>query len=133
MPLETFAQAKLWAPVIKVNVSRRVMPPWHLDPTIGIQEYKNDFSLSNADIATLVAWVDAGAPEGDPSRLPPPVDWPNWLEWELEGLGVRVGFGVFVAVGGTGVGVAYGRVRLKLLIILRISDDNPFTSSLQEA
>ena len=84
MPLETFEQAKIWAPRIKYNVNRRVMPPWHLDPTIGIQEYKNDYSLSDKNIDTLVAWVDAGAPEGDPVNLPPPVDWPNWLEWELE-------------------------------------------------
>lgn len=84
MPLETYEQAKPWAARIKYNVSRRVMPPWHLDPTIGIQEYKNDFSLSPQDLDTLVAWVDAGAPEGDPAMLPAPVDWPNWLEWELE-------------------------------------------------
>lgn len=46
MPLETYEQARAWAPRIKENVRRRIMPPWHLDPTIGIQEYKNDFSLS---------------------------------------------------------------------------------------
>ena len=73
MSLETFEQAKVWAPRIKYNVNRRVMPPWHLDPTIGIQEYKNDYSLSEDNIDTLVAWVDAGAPEGDPANLPPPV------------------------------------------------------------
>ena len=84
MPLETYEQAKAWAPRIKENVRRRIMPPWHLDPTIGIQEYKNDFSLSDEQIEILVAWVDNGAPEGDSSNLPPPVDWPNWLEWELE-------------------------------------------------
>ena len=84
MPLETYEQARAWAPRIKENVRRRIMPPWHLDPTIGIQEYKNDFSLSDEQIEILVAWVDNGAPEGDSSNLPPPVDWPNWLEWELE-------------------------------------------------
>ena len=84
MPLETYAQVRPWAPRIKINVSRRVMPPWHLDHTIGIQEYKNDFSLNEENIQTLVAWVDAGAPEGDTALLPEPVDWPNWLEWELE-------------------------------------------------
>ena len=46
------------------------MPPWHLDPTIGIQEYKNDFSLSDEQIEILVAWVDNGAPEGDSSIYP---------------------------------------------------------------
>ena len=84
MPLETYQQTRPFAPLIKTNVIRRVMPPWHLDPTIGIQEYKNDFSLKDADREILVAWVDAGAPEGDPAMLPAPVDWPNWLEWELE-------------------------------------------------
>ena len=43
MPLQTYDQARVWAPRIKENVLRRVIPPWHLDPTIGIQEYKNDF------------------------------------------------------------------------------------------
>lgn len=84
MPLETYEQVKAWAPRIKENVLRRVMPPWHLDPTIGIQEYKNDFSLKDEDINTLVAWVEAGTPEGNQGDLPAPVDWPNWLEWELE-------------------------------------------------
>ena len=84
MPLETFEQVRSWAPMIRENVLRRVMPPWHLDPTIGIQEYKNDFSLSEEEIQTLVTWVDAGTPEGDPSNLPPPVQWPKWDQWELE-------------------------------------------------
>ena len=84
MPLETYDQARVWAPRIKENVRRRIMPPWHLDPTIGIQEYKNNFSLTQEQIDTLVTWVDAGTPEGDPASLPQGVDWPNWLEWELE-------------------------------------------------
>ncbi len=72
MSLETYEQARAWAPMIRDRVIRRIMPPWYLDPTIGIQEYKNDYSLSEAEIETLVGWVDAGALEGDPSRLPPP-------------------------------------------------------------
>ena len=84
MPLETYEQARAWAPMIREKVIRRIMPPWYLDPTIGIQEYKNDYSLSEEEIETLVSWVDAGALEGDPSQLPPPVDWPTWEEWELE-------------------------------------------------
>ena len=72
MPLETYEQARAWAPRIKENVRRRIMPPWHLDPTIGIQEYKNDFSLSEEQIQILVAWADNDAPEGDPADLPLP-------------------------------------------------------------
>jgi len=84
MPLETYEQTRAFAPLIREYVRRRIMPPWHLDPTIGIQEYKNDYSLSEEEIETLVSWVDAGALEGDPSQLPPPVVWPKWDEWELK-------------------------------------------------
>ena len=43
----------------------RQMPPWHIDKTIGIQDFKNDRSLSDEQIDTVVRWVDAGAPKGD--------------------------------------------------------------------
>jgi hypothetical protein len=42
------------------------MPPWHVDPTIGIRKFKDDPSLSDAEVATIVGWVDAGAPRGNP-------------------------------------------------------------------
>ena len=56
-----------WSPTTKCgrgrspsrNASRtRDMPPWHLDKTVGIRQYKNDRSLSDAEIATIVTWVD---------------------------------------------------------------------------
>ena len=40
----------------------RQMPPWHIDKTVGIQHFKNDRSLSDAEIDTIVRWVAAGAP-----------------------------------------------------------------------
>ena len=49
-----------------------VMPPWFIDKTVGIQDYKDDFSLSEKEIATIAAWVDAGAPRGNPADMPPP-------------------------------------------------------------
>ena len=51
------------------------MPPWHIDKTVGIQKFKNDRSLSDDQIDTIVKWVAAGAPKGDPKDLPPPVTW----------------------------------------------------------
>ncbi|MCH7817343.1 MAG: hypothetical protein IIC60_12315, partial [Proteobacteria bacterium] len=65
MPLVTYAQVRPFAPLIKYKTSNRTMPPWHIDRNIGIQEYKNDRSLTFEEIAILSAWVDAGAPEGD--------------------------------------------------------------------
>src|SRR5499433_4297495 len=64
MSLVTYEQARPWAKSIKSRVAAREMPPWHLDKTVGIQQFKNDRSLSDAEIATIVNWVDGGAQKG---------------------------------------------------------------------
>ena len=53
---------------IKRSVKRGVMPPWFADPKVG--HWANDRSLSEADRADLLAWIDAGAPLGDPADAP---------------------------------------------------------------
>lgn len=83
MPLMSYEQARTYARRIRQKVSDREMPPWHLDKTVGIQEYKNDISLSDRQIETIVRWVDAGAPQGDPSRTPPLPDLPDGSDFEL--------------------------------------------------
>ena len=70
MSLITYQQARPWARSIKDRVARRQMPPWHIDPSVGVTKFKNDMSLSEAQIDTIVKWVDAGAPQGDPKDLP---------------------------------------------------------------
>ncbi len=84
MSLVSYTEVRPWAPVMKDRVVNRIMPPWHLDTTVGIQHYGNDPSLTEAEIATIVAWVDGGAPEGNPRDLPPPVEWPSGNAWQLE-------------------------------------------------
>ena len=71
MSLITFADARPWARSIKQRVAQRQMPPWHIDQSVGVQKFKNDMSLTQKQIDTIVAWVDAGAPQGDPKDLPP--------------------------------------------------------------
>ena len=83
MPLLSYDDARRWAPRIKRKVQSRAMPPWHLDQTIGIQAYKNDISLSDSEINAIVRWVDAGAPEGDPAKLPSLPELPDGSEWQL--------------------------------------------------
>lgn len=83
MSLLTYEQARLYAPLIKVKVEARVMPPWHINRTVGIQDFQNDRGLSDEQIATIVRWVDAGAPFGDQSDLPPPVEFPDPNRWQL--------------------------------------------------
>ncbi len=72
MSLVTYQEARPWARSIRDRVSRREMPPWHLDKTVGVQKFKNDNSLSDEQIDTITAWVDGGAPMGDPKDMPPP-------------------------------------------------------------
>src|SRR5277367_4943879 len=72
MPLVTWEQSRPCAQAIKDRVALRQMPPWHIDKTVGIQHFQNDISLSDSQIATIVHWVDAGAPQGDPKDMPAP-------------------------------------------------------------
>ncbi|MQA29389.1 MAG: hypothetical protein GEU82_06050 [Luteitalea sp.] len=89
MSLITFQEARPWARSIKERVSTRQMPPWHIDPSVGVQKFKNDMSLSQDQIDTIVRWVDGGALQGDPKDLPAPKPLVTTNEWE----GVRDGFG----------------------------------------
>jgi hypothetical protein len=73
MPLETYAQTKLWAGPMARAVEMKMMPPWFADPRYG--RFANDSSLSGQQIATIVAWASAGAPEGDPQDAPEPRQW----------------------------------------------------------
>jgi hypothetical protein len=70
MSLRTYEEARPWVRAIKTRVESRQMPPWHIDRNVGIQEFKNNRSLPDADIQTIVAWVDAGAPRGNPADMP---------------------------------------------------------------
>jgi mono/diheme cytochrome c family protein len=68
MSLMTYESARPWARSIKQKVASRQMPPWGADPAIGT--FKNDPRLSDREVETIVAWVDAGAPKGDDDDLP---------------------------------------------------------------
>jgi len=67
MSLVRFREARPWAKSIKSRVETRQMPPWHIDRSVGVQKFKNDMSLTDEQIATIVRWVDQGAPEGNPA------------------------------------------------------------------
>jgi hypothetical protein len=70
MSLLTYKDTRPWGRAIREAVVQRKMPPWHADPKVG--DFLNDPRLSDADIATIDAWVRTGAREGDPKDLPPP-------------------------------------------------------------
>jgi len=83
MSLTTYEEVRPWARAIRTKVIARDMPPWHLDKTTGVQGFVNDISLSDEQIATIVAWVDAGAPLGDRAELPPAREWPDEERWRV--------------------------------------------------
>jgi hypothetical protein len=65
----TYASTRPWAARIKSVTSQRAMPPWKAAPGYG--EFENERRLTEEQIRTIAAWVDGGAPEGDPNDLPP--------------------------------------------------------------
>ena len=83
MSLVTYEDARPWARSIRNRVEAHQMPPWSIDKTVGVQEFKNDRSLDDAQVATIVKWIDAGAPKGDAKDMPKPVLWPDDQGWNF--------------------------------------------------
>jgi hypothetical protein len=83
MSLVSYEEVRPWAKAIKQRVLTRQMPPWHVDPTIGIQKFANDLSLSDTQIAAIAKWVDDGAPLGNVADMPPPKQWADDGGWKL--------------------------------------------------
>jgi mono/diheme cytochrome c family protein len=79
LSLLSYETARASAGSIKEQVRRREMPPWPADSARSMK-LRNDPSLSQKDIDTIIAWVDAGAPKGNDADLPPLPTFPEgWL------------------------------------------------------
>ncbi len=64
MSFTTYRQVRPWAAAIREAVTQGTMPPWHAAPGAA-HAFKNDRSLSANEKATIRAWADHNAPEGD--------------------------------------------------------------------
>ncbi|MGE3511658.1 MAG: cytochrome c, partial [Vicinamibacterales bacterium] len=89
MSLRTYEESRPWARSIKQRVQTRQMPPWHINQAVGVQKFKNDMSLTDEQVATIVNWVDGGAPQGDPKDMPKLRPVTDSLYWQAE----RDGYG----------------------------------------
>ena len=89
MSLVTYQDARPWARSIRDRVARRQMPPWHIDRSVGVQKFKNDMSLSDEQVDTIVRWVEQGSPQGNAADLPAPRSVSTSLYWQAE----RDGYG----------------------------------------
>ena len=83
MSLLNYQEVRPWARSIRNKVETRAMPPWHLDRRLGIQAFKNDPSLTDGEIATILAWVDAGAPQGNPADTPAAPEFAPADAWQI--------------------------------------------------
>lgn len=72
-PLDNYREAAGWASMIREVIDQNRMPPWFADPQHG--RFSNDTRLSPDERATLLTWIDNGAPEGNPSDSPPPTSF----------------------------------------------------------
>lgn len=68
MSLVTFEEARPWAKSIRQRVITRQMPPWHIDRNVGVQKFKNDISLSDEQVDTIVRLGRCRCPAGRPER-----------------------------------------------------------------
>ena len=79
MPLTSYKEVRPWSKAIREEVLRRTMPPWFADPHSSTLKFGNDRRLTQSEIDTIVAWVNAGSPNGDDRDLPPmPKYTPGW-------------------------------------------------------
>ncbi len=83
MSLMTYEDVRPWVRAIKSRTAAREMPPWHIERNIGITKFKDDPSLTDEEIATIGAWVDAGAPRGNPADMPPPKTFVDDEQWHI--------------------------------------------------
>jgi hypothetical protein len=79
-PLTTYAETAPYAESMKEHTQDGHMPPWQ--PHRGCGEFVGERFLSAEDKAAIAAWADAGAPEGNPADLPPPLSFDD-EHWRL--------------------------------------------------
>lgn len=76
-PLTTYKEALPYARSIKSAVASRRMPRGVFAARLGngcgdVDTFEGPRRLLDSEIAMVSAWVDAGAPEGNPADMPPP-------------------------------------------------------------
>lgn len=86
MPLITYEQVAPFAGLIEYKTGLRdragAMPPWYMEKNIGIQDYKDDPSLSDEELAAISAWARNGTPQGDVADAPEALAFDDSTKWK---------------------------------------------------
>ena len=103
MALTSYQEVRRYAGRIKTKTAIRdrmgTMPPWYVEKELGIQQFKQDPSLSDVELAMIQAWADNGAPEGDLADLAVELNPQTEDGWRIE-TDLIVSSGEFVVEGG---------------------------------
>ncbi|MBL4581898.1 MAG: cytochrome c [Gammaproteobacteria bacterium] len=87
MPLIEYDQVAPYAGLIEYKTGLRdragAMPPWYAEKDVGIQHFKSDPSLSDAEIAAISTWARSGTPKGDVADAPEPLVFDDSIKWSL--------------------------------------------------
>ena len=87
MPLVTYEEVAPFAGLIEYKTGLRdragAMPPWYVEKDVGIQQFKNDPSLNDAEIQAISTWARSGTPKGDVSDAPEPLVFDDSVKWTL--------------------------------------------------
>src|SRR5438094_8599397 len=87
MSLVNYEDARPWAKAMKLRTALRsqrgAMPPFFVEKNIGIQKFKHDPSLGDDEIARIAKWADSGAPRGNPSDMPKPLNFDDSDKWTI--------------------------------------------------
>ncbi len=85
MPLVTYEQVAPFAGLIEYKTGLRdragAMPPWYMEKDIGIQQFKQDPSLSDEEVQAISTWARSGTPKGDVADAPEPLIFDDSLKW----------------------------------------------------
>ena len=85
MSLVTYDEVVPFAGLVEYRTHLRdragAMPPWYAEKDVGIQDYKQDPSLSDEELAKISQWARGGVPRGNPSDAPTPLEFQEGGTW----------------------------------------------------
>jgi len=83
MSFTSYEEVRPWAPLIRLKVLEREMPPYQYDQGTGTQDREGDWRLEKEEIDTIVAWVNQGSPMGDADVVVPMPELNDPSEWNF--------------------------------------------------
>ncbi len=91
MSFTSYQEVRPWAKGIARQVKARTMPPWHASNTLdGV--FKNQRTMTDEEIDTIVRWTETGAVRGRPEDAPRPKVYPDTGGWSIGEPDLVLGF-----------------------------------------